>query len=59
VRVLCVDGKPVCVAAELCRALGLDLSSKGRLNVTEALKRIDAGLRRRMSLEDARHPKAL
>jgi hypothetical protein len=53
VRVLRIDGMLWCVAADLCWALGLELSSNGRPNVTMALRHIDAAHRRFAKLEVA------
>ena len=54
VRVLRIDGKLWCVAADLCWALELELSSNGRPNVTMALKHIDAEHRCFAKVEVAR-----
>jgi hypothetical protein len=53
VRVLQIDGMLWCVAADLCWALGLELSSNGRPNVTMALRYVDAEHRRFAKLEVA------
>ena len=54
VRVVWIEQELWCVAADLCWATGLALSSNGRPNVTEALKTIAPKHRRFARLEVAR-----